>query len=183
MNFTFITGNQHKARYVAEWLGKDVPHHKIDLDEIQTMDLRQLATRKVEQAYDVLKSPVLVEDAQLSFAALGGLPGPFIKYFVEELGLEGICHMLNSFDDRSAHAHMCYALYDGKDIRFFEGEMRGTIAIEPRGNGGFGFDPIFINDGFNVTRAEMSEQDYAKTSYRRMALDKLKDYVNETTRA
>lgn len=178
MNFTFITGNENKARYVAEWLGKDVPHHKVDLDEIQTLDLHKLVTHKVKQAYDILKTPVLVEDAQLRFDALGNLPGPFIKYFVEELKPAGICRLLNSFDDRTAHGYICYALYDGTDLQFFEGEMHGHIADAPRGSGGFGYDPTFINDDYTQTRAEMSEEDYAKTSYRKMALDKLKAYIN-----
>lgn len=178
MNFTFITGNEHKARYVAEWLGKDVPHHKLDVDEIQTLDLRELVTHKAKQAYKNLKSPVLVEDAQLRFDALGNLPGPFIKFFVEQLKPEGMCRMLNAFNDRTAHGSMCYALYDGTNMTFFEGEMHGRIADAPRGGGGFGFDPIFINDGYDITRAEMSEEDYAKTSYRKQALDKLKAYLN-----
>jgi len=177
MNFTFITGNEHKARYVAEWLGKDVPHHKLDLDELQTLDLHQLIDHKVRQAYDMLRTPVLVEDAQLVFSALGNLPGPFIKWFIEELGYDGLIKILNAFDDRSAHGRLCYALYDGKEIKYFEGDMHGRIADQARGDGGFGFDAIFINDGYTVTRAQMSAQDYAKTSYRKIALDKLKEYI------
>jgi len=179
MNFTFITGNEGKARYVAEWLGHDVPRHKIDLDELQTLNLRELITHKVKQAYSVLKTPVLVEDAQLSFTAMGGLPGPFIRWFIDELGYDGICKMLNNYNDRTAHGKICYALYDGKNMQFFEGEMHGKIAKEPRGTGGFGFDAIFINDGFSKTRAEMTEQEYAQTSYRKIALDKLVEYLKK----
>lgn len=177
MSFTFITGNEHKARYVAQWLGADVPHKKLSLDEIQTLDLHELVSHKVKQAYDLLRSPVLVEDAQLTCTALGNLPGPFIKFFVEEIGPAGIAKMMDSFDDRTAHGRICYALYDGQQMRFFEGDMRGRIAQKPRGTGGFGFDKIFINDGYDVTRAEMSEQDYERTSYRKIALDALKAYV------
>lgn len=177
MKLTFITGNEHKAKYVAQWLGVDVPHVKLDLDEIQTLDLHELVNHKAKQAYDIIKSPVLIEDAQLIFTALGNLPGPFIKFFVEEIGPEGIAKMLDSFDDRSAHGRICYALYDGKDFQYFEGEMHGKIATKPRGEGGFGFDRIFINDGYEITRGEMSEDDYARTSYRKLALDKLKGYI------
>lgn len=177
MNFTFITGNEHKARYVTDWLGRDVAHHKLDLDELQTLDLRELVDHKVKQAYGILKSPVLIEDAQLRFTAWGNLPGPFIKYFVEEIKPAGIAKMLDAFDDRTAHGRICYALYDGREIKYFEGEMHGRIATEARGEGGFGFDRIFINDGYDVTRGEMSEEDYAKTSYRKIALDKLKEYL------
>ena len=177
MTPTFITGNDHKARYVADWLGVDVPHHKLDLDEIQTLDLHKLVDHKAKQAFAALKTPVLIEDAQLTCAALGNLPGPFIKFFVDEIGPEGIAQMLDGFDDRSAHGRICYGLYDGHQMRYFEGEMRGTIAHEPRGEGGFGFDRIFINEGFEITRGEMSASDYARTSYRKMALDKLKEYL------
>lgn len=177
MNVTFITGNEHKAKYVAQWLGARVPHCKLDLDEIQTLDLRELVRRKAKQAYAHLKTPVLIEDAQLSFTALGKLPGPFIKFFVEEIGAAGIAKMLDGFDDRTAHGRICYALYDGKTMQYFEGEMHGKIAQNPRGEGGFGFDRIFINDGYEVTRGEMSEEDYARTSYRKIALDKLKEYL------
>ncbi len=181
MQFTFITGNANKAKYVAEWLGADIPHHSLDLDEIQTLDLHQLVTHKAKQAYEILKTPVLVEDAQLSFAALGKLPGPFIKWFSQELGASGLARMLDGYDDRSAHGRICYVLYDGKTIRFFESEMHGSIAREPRGTGGFGYDSIFINDGSAKTRAEMSEQEYADTSYRKQALDKLKEFLDVQT--
>lgn len=178
MQYTFITGNVHKAKYVAAWLGTDVPHRALDLDEIQTLDLHQLLTHKAKQAYQLLKTPVLVEDAQLSFAALGGLPGPFIKWFLDSLGVEGLARLVHSQTDHTAHGKICYALYDGKDMRFFEGEMHGSIASEPRGEGGFGFDAIFINHGYTKTRAEMSEDEYATTSYRKQALDKLKEFLH-----
>jgi inosine triphosphate pyrophosphatase len=173
MKYTFITGNPNKAKFVAQWLGQDVPHHKLDLDELQTFDLHELVEHKARQAYDILKAPVLIEDAQLSFAALGRLPGPFIRWFIEELDYPGLIKLLDGYDDRSAHGVCCYALFDGTTLRFFEGTMQGTIAHEARGTGGFGFDPIFINDGYTKTRAEMSEEEYAKTSYRKKALDKL----------
>jgi non-canonical purine NTP pyrophosphatase (RdgB/HAM1 family) len=177
VKFTFITGNEHKAKYVGQWLGTHVPHRKIDLDEIQTLNLHDLVSHKARQAYQILKSPVLIEDAQLTFHALGRLPGPFIKWFIQELDYPGLIKLLDGYDDRSASGICCYALYDGQDMHFFEGEMHGTIARAPKGSGGFGFDPIFINDGFAITRAQMPEDQYAETSYRKLALDKLKAYL------
>jgi len=177
VNITFITGNEHKAKYVAQWLGGSVPHRTLELDEIQTLDLHQLVDHKAKQAYDLLKTPVLIEDAQLTCTSLGNLPGPFIKFFVQEIGPAGIAQMLNSFEDRTAHGRICYGLYDGKTMHYFEGEMHGSIAREPRGEGGFGFDRIFINDGYTKTRGEMNEYEYAQTSYRKLALDKLKEYL------
>ncbi len=173
----FITGNQNKADFLAKWLGHPVKHHKLDLDELQSLDLHQVVEHKVRQAYDVLKKPVLVEDASLTFPAMGRLPGTFIKWFIEELGYDGLLRLANSLPSPEAVGRVCYAYYDGKELQVFEGEMRGRIATEARGSGGFGFDPIFINDGFDITRAEMSEADYAKSSYRTKAMVKLKEYL------
>lgn len=177
----FITGNPHKAKYVAEWLGHNIAHRKLDLDELQTLDLHELVSHKARQAYELVGGPVLVEDAQLTFGAFGRLPGPFIKWFLQELGPAGIPRLLADFSDKTAIGTICYALFDGITLRFFEGTMRGTIAPKPRGAGGFGFDAIFINEGYNQTRAEMPEQDYAATSYRKMALDKLATFLRETS--
>jgi inosine triphosphate pyrophosphatase len=177
MKYTFITGNPHKAKHYEQWLGSHVPHHNLDLDEIQTFDLHELVEHKARQAYSILKKPVMIEDAQLYFTALGRLPGPFIKWFMLELTPAGVAKLLDGYSDRSARGVDCIGLFDGQTMRFFEGEMHGTIATEARGNGGFGFDPLFINDGYNVTRAQMSEEDYATTSYRKQAIDKLVDYL------
>lgn len=154
-----------------------MPHRSLNLDEIQTLDLHELVAHKAKQAYEILKTPVLVEDAQLSCPAMGGLPGPFIKWFLDALGVEGFSRLMQTYDNQSAHGKICFGLYDGRDMRFFEGEMRGIISPEPRGAGGFGFDQIFINEGFTKTRAEMTEEEYASTSYRKHALDALKDFL------
>jgi inosine triphosphate pyrophosphatase len=179
MKYTFITGNPNKAKYYEQWLGSHVPHHKLDLDEIQTFDLHELVEHKARQAYGILQKPVMIEDAQLAFSALGRLPGPFIRWFIEELDYPGLTKLLDGYEDRSAHGVACIGLFDGTTMHFFEGEMHGTIAKKARGSGGFGFDPIFINDGYTVTRAEMSEEDYAKTSYRKLAIDKLVAFLKE----
>jgi non-canonical purine NTP pyrophosphatase (RdgB/HAM1 family) len=174
---TFITGNQNKADFLAKHLGIPVAHHKLDLDEVQSLDPRKVVEHKVRQAYDVLHTPVLVEDAGLIFTAMGRLPGTFVKWFIEELGYDGLLRLANSLPDQTAIGRVCYGLYDGREVQFFEGEMRGRIATEARGNGGFGFDPIFINEGYSITRAEMTEADYAATSYRTPAIQKLREFL------
>lgn len=174
INITFITGNQNKANQVAQWLGTHVSHKKISLDELQSLDIRKIVEHKARQAYGILKSPVLIEDVSLTFRALGRLPGPFIKWFIEELDHAGLVRLLDGHGDRSADAVCCYGYYDGRELHLFEGEISGSIADSPKGNSGFGFDPIFIPGGYKITRAEMAEEDYAKTSPRKFALDKLK---------
>lgn len=180
MKLTFITGNANKARLVAAWLQHDIPHQKLDLDEIQSSDVRTVTGHKAKQAYESIKTPVLVEDCALVFHAIAPMPGPFIKWFEDEVGNEKICRMLDGFEDRSASARLNYCLHDGQEAHFFEGEMHGKIADHPRGDGGFGFDTIFINEGYEITRAEMNEADYKTTSYRRKGLDALAEFLRST---
>lgn len=71
---TFITGNQKKAEYLAKYLHFPVGYQKINLDEIQSLDLREIVEHKVRQAYEIIKTPVLVEDVSLEFTALGRIP-------------------------------------------------------------------------------------------------------------
>src|SRR5688572_8872053 len=113
MNVLFITGNQSKADYLAKLLGMPLDHHKYDLDEIQSMHLDKIVTHKVKQAYKLAGRPVLVEDVGLGFTALNGLPGPFVKFFVDQTeGLEKMCRMLDGFGDRSARAETVFGYYD-----------------------------------------------------------------------
>ena len=158
----FISGNQNKIDYLSKSLGFKLDHQKIDLDEIQSADPKVVIEHKVRQAYALIKKPVLVEDTSLGFNALNGLPGPFVKFFVDtKNGLENMCRMLDGFEDRSAYGSVIYGYYDGKNLRFFEGRLDGTIAHSPRGGGGYGWDKIFEPAGYKgLTRAELSpEQD------------------------
>ena len=155
---TFITGNQHKADYLSRMLGLPLKHRAVDLTEIQSTSLEEIVEHKVRQAYAVAKRPVLVEDVALGFTALDGLPGPFIKFFVEAPnGLENLCRMLDGFDDRSAVAACVFGYYDGHQVKLFRAELGGVIAKHPAGDGGFGWDKIFCPDGYGGrTRAELT---------------------------
>lgn len=166
MNPIFITGNAKKAEYLSAHLGVELDYQKLELDEIQSTNLSEIVEHKVRQAYALIgQNPVLVEDVALEFAALGNLPGPFIKFFVNaDNGLENLCRMLDGFSDRSATARCSYGYYDGKNVQLFEGNLRGVVADVPRGDGGFGWDKIFCPDGYDgKTRAELSPKDDAET--------------------
>lgn len=176
-DLTFITGNANKAKYLSMWLGVDVMHHKVDLDEIQSLNSRTVVEHKARQAYSILKKPVLVEDVGLSFEAMGSLPGTLIKWFVEEIGMDGLCKMVNGLDNRAARAFITYGLFDGKDIQFFEAEQNGTISDKPRGDGGFGWNPIFIPEGSLLTYGEMDEDTFKKWNIRAHAIEKLRAYL------
>jgi len=162
-NVTFITGNQNKADYLAHQLGMPVQYQKVDLDELQSTDLHVIVEHKLRQAYDVVKAPVLVEDTSLSFRALGDLPGPYIKWFIEHAGAEACCRMLDGFDDRRAVIRCTYGYFDGRRMEFFDSELSGSISDHPRGDNGFGFGTFFIMDGYDITRAQMSQAENERT--------------------
>lgn len=175
---TFITGNQNKADYLARYLGVPVAHHKLDLDELQSVELSVIVEHKVRQAYEQLKTPVLVEDVSLEFTALGRLPGPFIKWFVEELDFQTICSLLDG-KDRSAVARCMFGYYDGDEVRLFEGSLNGRIAESPRGANGFGWDQIFMPVGYDLTRAEMNDADDEKTYTQIKPFAQVKKFITE----
>jgi non-canonical purine NTP pyrophosphatase (RdgB/HAM1 family) len=129
-SITFITGNQKKADYLAKYLGLEVLHEKVDLDELQSLDLREIVEHKVRQAYKKVGKPVIVEDASLEFSALGRLPGTFIRFFIDEMPLENICSLIDG-KDRSAIARCGYGYYDGVRFEYFEGRLDGIVADHP----------------------------------------------------
>lgn len=179
-NPVFITGNQHKADYLAKLLGIELQHQKVDLDEIQSVDLEKIVEHKARQAYGIIKRPVLVEDVALGFTALDGLPGPFIKFFVEaDNGLENLCRMLDGFSDRGARAECVFAYYDGVRCEIIKGGLSGTIADHPRGEGGFGWDKIFCPEGYEgQTRAELILEQNEKTYQTIKPIAKLRAFLN-----
>ncbi len=177
---TFITGNANKAAQLSKYLGIPVDHHKVDLTEIQSLDLTEIIEHKLKEAYSVVQSPVLVDDVSVTISALGGLPGPFIKYFLSELKTEGICKLISSFSSKNIRAEVGVGYYDGKDSEVFIGSIVGAISDTPKGEGGFGWDSIFIPQGYTHTRAEMNETDYDATSPRKFALEKLEGFLKST---
>jgi inosine triphosphate pyrophosphatase len=173
---TFITGNQGKADYLAKYLDHPVAHTKLDLDELQSMDLHVIVEHKVRQAYEKIGKPVLVEDVSLEFDALNGLPGPFIRFFVDHVPFETICEMIKG-KDRGAVARCVFGYYDGETVKLFDGHMKGTIAEKPSGENGYGWDRLFIPHGYDVTRASLSEADDQKTYLQIKPFAEVKAYL------
>lgn len=176
-NVTFVSGNEEKAHYLSLWLGFSLPFVKADLPEMQSIYLKDVAEAKVKTAYDLFKYPVLIEDVGLVFHGLGKLPGPFIKWFIQEIGTNGLCRLADGLPGRAATAEIVYALYDGTKVRFFDGAVDGTIAKRPSGSSKFGWNPVFIPDGQTKTYAQMDDVTLRKYSHRAQALTKLEQYL------
>lgn len=176
---TFITGNQHKADYLAKWLNMPVAHQKLELDEIQSTDLRQVVEHKVRQAYQQLQKPVLVEDVSLEFHGLNGLPGPFVKWFLEGLGDQKLADLAHSTGNDKATVRIMYALYDGTVLKIFGASVDGVISTTPRGHHGFGFATIFMPNGSGgKTNAELTDDQAKPFNHRALAIQKLAEYLH-----
>jgi len=177
----FVTGNKNKAEALQRYLPEiKIMHKKLELDEIQSLDLEEIVEHKARQAYGVIKTPVLVEDVSLKYHALGNLPGPFIRWFEGELTNAGLCRLINHYKkDRSATGEAVYGYFDGNNYKSFSGKVKGRIASFPRGKNGFGWDPIFIPGGSTKTLAEMTMDEKDRISMRRIAADKIKNFLTQ----
>ena len=167
-----ITGNENKVREFEEILGFKIEHKGLDLEEIQGVDVEQISEYKVRKAYEVIGEPVVVEDIGLFFKELNGLPGALVKWFEKRLSYEQICNLIK--EDRKATAKICVSYFDGENMEQFVGEVEGEIASYPRGENGFGWDKIFIPNGYNKTFAEMDISQKHSISMRKIALEKLR---------
>lgn len=161
-NITFITGNQHKAEMYAKLIGLPIDHQKLDLDEIQSESFVEVATRKVEQAYDAIKKPVFIDDFGLSIDDFYGLPGPFTKFFASpDERLQNLCDIAGTLPSRRARVVSVLAYKDAENLKVFVREVLGSVATEPRGDRGIATDKIFEPDGYGGrTRAELDEAAY-----------------------
>jgi non-canonical purine NTP pyrophosphatase (RdgB/HAM1 family) len=151
----FATGNADKLRLVQALLPIPVRQVALDLPEVQALDARHVIEAKAREAYRQLNRPVLVQDTALHFAAWNGLPGALVAWFLQAVGNEGICRMMAGWEDRSATAVSAVGFYDGTAFHCFAGETAGRIVAWPRGEHGFGWDPVFAPEGSDRTYAEM----------------------------
>jgi non-canonical purine NTP pyrophosphatase (RdgB/HAM1 family) len=177
INVTFVTGNIKKKEYLEKLLNLKIKNQKVDLDEIQSLDVKEVVKHKVVQAYSILKVPVLVEDTSLEFEELGGLPGPFIRFFVDNVPLEKVCKMIG--ENRKAVARCVFGYFDGEKLELIEGSQNGKISEIPKGEKVYGWDKIFIPEGYNITRAEMNEEDDIKTYLRTKPIEKVKIFLEK----
>lgn len=159
---TFITGNQHKADQYARLLDMPLRHQKVDLDEIQSASIEEVALHKIEQAYAIVGKPVMIDDFGFGIDAFNGLPGPFTKFFVEPAdGLEKLCRITDALDNRAARVICAIGYKDAQHTKVFVKELLGTVATHPRGTLGIATDYIFEPEGYGgKTRSELNEAQY-----------------------
>jgi len=183
---SFVTGNKKKAEEVERILSAsgDLPfiltNRKIDLPELQG-DPILVAKEKCAQAAREINGAVITEDTSLCFNALNGMPGIYIKWFLERNGLDGLNDMISFSEDKSGYAQTVVAFCPGPgmEVLTFVGRTDGTI-VRPRGSLDFGWDPIFEPiEGNGLTYAEMTGDQKDSISHRKRAFMKLRDYIDQ----
>ncbi|KAJ5595303.1 uncharacterized protein N7459_001511 [Penicillium hispanicum] len=160
---TFVTGNPNKVIEVNAILGDAIAVQPLALDipEIQGT-LEEIARDKCRRAAQIIDGPVIVEDSALEFHAMNGLPGPYIKYFLESLGNDGLNKLLQPYADKSAEAVCTFAFSAAPTMEplVFQGRLKGKI-VPARGPPVFGWEPIFEHEG--ETLAEMAHEKKVET--------------------
>ena len=178
----FVTGNAKKQREVNAILQEQdispfrIQHVDIDLPELQG-DVLDIARNKCSEAASRVGGAVMIEDTSLCFEALNGLPGPYIKWFVDKLGNDGLYQLLAGHEDKRGYCQcaLAYAPGPGAEPIVFVGRTDGEI-VAPCGSGGFGWDAIFVPEGELTPFADMTADAKNAISHRRRALQQFIDY-------
>jgi len=174
----FITGNENKFQEVKTLL-PGIKQLKLDLEEIQEVDPHKIIQAKIQQAFKHKKAPFIIEDTSLYLDCLNGLPGPLIKWFLEKLGTQGIYNLAQKLGNNKAQAKTIIGYAKSKkEILFFEGIIEGEI-VPPSGPTNFGWNPLFKPKGYNKTFQEMTLEEKNKISMRKLAVEKLKHYLEK----
>lgn len=159
----FVTQNKNKIDDATKLLPKyDIEHIDFEIDEIQSLDPKEVITHKLHQAYSKIKQPCFVVDVSLFIEGLGGFPGPLIKWFWESMGLKTMATIVNASGNSKAKFVTMLGYHDGLEITFFESTILGKIADTPKGTNGYAWDPVFIPQESNKTFAEMTFEEKHK---------------------
>lgn len=174
------TGNKHKVEEISlifrEYgiLLERIESPKLEIQSERLEDIAAFAAESLETSL----RPVIVEDAGLFVRALRGFPGPYSSYVYKTVGIDGILRLMEGKSDRRAYFLSAIALRDWEDeVEVFTGRTDGYISVEPRGVGGFGFDPIFIPVGESRTFAEMTVGEKNMLSHRAKASRRVAEWL------
>lgn len=175
-----ITGNGNKFAEIQHCL-TDIPYGlqwcNLDLEEIQELDPKRVIEHKAHEALKQGYTNFILEDTSLYIEGLNRLPGTFIKWFLNELGVEGIYKLACTMGNTQAQAKTIFAyVVNENTIHYFEGVTDGHIVV-PRGNLGFGWSTIFQPVNSLRTYGELTVQEKQYYSQRTKALVKLKCFL------
>ncbi len=185
----FATHNEHKlweVRSILEPLGyKVLGAGDLNLPDVEETGstFKDNALLKAYAGYKHTSVPVLAEDAGLCIHGLNNEPGVYTKRYAEQNGgfpkvFEVVADRMKDVQDKTAHFNCTMALVvDEMQAEVFEGIMEGIIVPEPRGQNGFGYDPVFVPNGYDKTVAELSDDEKNTISHRALALQKVATFL------
>ena len=186
----FATNNAHKLEEVAAILGES--YEVLSLREIgcnddipETSDsFAGNALQKAQYVKEHYGYDCFADDSGLEVDVLGGEPGVYSARYSggdSETNMDKLLHNLTGKSERGAQFRTVIALLIGEDTRLFEGIVRGTIIDERRGEGGFGYDPIFVPEGYDLTFAQLGSEVKNRISHRAKAVEQLAEYLKLIT--
>jgi XTP/dITP diphosphohydrolase len=184
----FATNNAHKAREVSQILGPDFEIRTLkdigcteDIEETEST-LEGNALLKARYVKEKYGYDCFSEDTGLEVDALGGAPGVHTARYAgesrdPEANIALLLHNLQGKDLRKARFRTVIALTYGTTEILLEGICEGKIALAKQGEGGFGYDPVFIPDGYDQTFAELGDEVKNRISHRALATEKFRDWL------
>jgi XTP/dITP diphosphohydrolase len=192
MKICFATNNQNKLAEIQQILGKgfeilslkDIGCHE-ELPETHET-LEENSEEKAAHVYRQYKIPVFADDTGLEISALSGAPGVYSARYggperSADLNMEKVLRGLEGAADRSARFRTVITYIDTEGTYQFEGIVEGEIIEDRQGEGGFGYDPIFIPIGYDQTFGEMPAAEKNKISHRKRAVARLADFLKSRT--
>ena len=202
MKIVFATNNQHKLQEIRDILGSDFEVVSLkeigcDVDIPETGNtLEENALQKAQYVYDHYHISCFADDTGLEVEALDGAPGVHSARYAEgtdhdsEANMAKLLRNLDGKDNRKARFRTVIALIQKQDVcpcgctsikkvNRFEGIVDGSIATEKHGTAGFGYDPIFVPEGYDKSFAELGESIKNGISHRARAVAKLAEYLKQ----
>lgn len=179
VSFVLVTSNPGKlaeARRLLARAGVTPALEGIDVElpEIQSLDLLEVLAAKGREAWRRAAEraggrPLVVEETGLSLAALEGFPGPLVRWMLEAVGPEGIARCAQALGDDRAEARCALLYLDGEREVVGEGVAPGRLVLPPRGDQGFGWDPVFVPAGEERTYGELPAEVKDRIGHRGLA--------------
>lgn len=190
MKICFATNNINKIKEVQEILGEDF--ELVSLEEIGCTEelpetkntIPENSAQKAQYVWENFGVACFADDSGLEVEALDYAPGVFSARYAglpknDEKNIELLLKNLEGKTQRKAQFRTCITLITELGQQQFEGIVKGQIIQEKRGNQGFGYDPVFVPDGYEQTFAEMSSEQKNRISHRAVAVNKLADFLKE----
>lgn len=187
MKIVLSTSNSHKVEEILEIVKLDLQWDVKTLEvEEDGLTFEENAIKKAKASYEFY-GPSVADDSGLEIYALDNFPGIRSARFMEGASYSiknaKIIEMLEGVPESKRGARfVCVAVYYDRKPHVFEGVAEGKISFTPRGENGFGYDPIFIPSGYDMTMAELSKEDKNKISHRAKALKKLEEFLKEISK-